>query len=144
MQYSSKFQSFLLKATVPPLWHFGVFFFLFSFGSSNHTNLLASSWKSLVCLQPVADVREGSFSGWHWCGQCVSIGPWRRQLKSMYSHRGSGKWCLWVIGHRVVLWGSSSGTPSPSGSVTAMDLLQGAPLNSSMRLSRLTLMEGIS
>lgn len=90
MQYSSKFQSFLLKATVPPLWHFGVFFFLFSFGSCSHTNLLASSWKSSVCLQPVADVREGSFSGWQWCGQCFSIGPWRRQLKSMYSHRGSG------------------------------------------------------
>lgn len=29
MQYSSKFQSLLIKATVPPLWHFGVFFFFF-------------------------------------------------------------------------------------------------------------------
>lgn len=43
--------------------------------------------------------------------------------------------------HRVVASRSSSGAAS---SVAGSDLLQGAPLNSSMRLSRLTLMEGIS
>ena len=87
-----------------------------------------------------------------WCQVGIGEAKWcfhqasAASAKSMYSHRGAGKLrCLGVIGHRVVLWGSSSGTASPSGeSVTARNLLQGAPLNSSMRLSRLTLMEGIS
>lgn len=50
-------------------------------------------------------------------------------------------------GYSVVLWDSSSVRGSPSGewSSTAMELRQVAPtLNSSSRLSRLTLMEGIS
>lgn len=48
-------------------------------------------------------------------------------------------------GHSVVLWPSSSDTDSPSGELTAAKKLRrGTTLNSSNRLSRLTLMEGIS
>ncbi len=48
-------------------------------------------------------------------------------------------------GHIVVLWPSSSDTDSPSGELTeAKKLRHGATLNSSNRLSRLTLMEGMS
>lgn len=48
-------------------------------------------------------------------------------------------------GHSVVLWPSSSDTESPSGELTAArELRHGTTLNSSNRLSRLTLIEGIS
>lgn len=130
IKYWSAIQSFPRKATVPHLWHLVCVLVM-------HVDI---NYRSVSLQQSRCATVLGS--GGHG-GGLFSIRPWSRQLAVCTGLEALAT--VVPLCHRVVLWGSSSATASPSGdSVTAMDRLQGAPLNSSMRLSRLTLMEGIS